>query len=254
MTKSTETSPRSGRSTSGAYQVFMLMLCVFALAVIGYDAIGRPDKHTREILLFADTVLCLAFLIDFLVSFFKAPNRWRYFYTWGWVDLASSIPSGVLTFRLLRLGRVARIVRVLRVLRGVRATRTVTSFILTKRAQSTFLAAALLSILFVFLGSIAILQIEKVPGANISTPTDALWWAFETVTSVDYGDRYPVTTEGRVVAGLLVVVGAALFGTLAGSAAMWFLAPSQEQEKKEFSELRDEIAELKDLLKARKTG
>ena len=168
--------------------------------------------------------------------------------------MASSIPSGALPIRMLRLGRVARIVRVLRILRGVRATRTVTSFILTKRAQSTFLAAALLSILFVFLGSIAILQIEKVPGANISTPTDALWWAFETVTSVDYGDRYPVTGEGRLVAGLLVIVGAALFGTLAGSAAMWFLAPSQEQEKKEFAELRDEIAELKQLLKERKTG
>jgi voltage-gated potassium channel len=254
MTDASNSSRNQARPTSGAYQVFMMVLCVFALAVLGYDAIGKPDAHTREILVFTDTALCIAFLIDFLVSFFKAPNRWRYFYTWGWMDLASSIPSGALPIRMLRLGRVARIVRVLRILRGVRATRTVTSFILTKRAQSTFLAAALLSILFVFLGSIAILQIEKVPGANISTPTDALWWAFETVTSVDYGDRYPVTGEGRLVAGLLVVVGAALFGTLAGSAAMWFLAPSQQKEQEDIAELRVDIAELKELLKARKEG
>jgi hypothetical protein len=75
MTSSSQASPRAGNPSSGAYQVFTLMLCVFALAVLGYDAIGRPDARTREILLFADRVLCIAFLVDFLISFFKAPNR-----------------------------------------------------------------------------------------------------------------------------------------------------------------------------------
>ena len=226
---------------SGAYQIFMLGLSVYALAAIGYEAIAKPDEDVRRILSHADLLLCTAFLIDFVISFFRAPNRWRYFFTWGWIDLASSIP----TISVLRWGRVARIVRVIRLLRAVRATKTISRFVIEKRTQSTFAAAALLSILFVFLGSVAILQIEKAPGANIHGPSDALWWAFETVTSVDYGDRYPVTTEGRLIAALLVVVGTALFGALAGSVAVWFLAPTQEKERREIAELREDIAELR---------
>jgi len=240
------------RSSSGAYQVFMLVLSVFALAAIGFEAIARPGGDIKDLLSYTDTALCVAFFIDFVISHVRAPNRWRYLYTWGWIDLASSIPTVFGGSRWLRVGRVARILRVVRLLRAVRATKTITRYVIERRAESTFLAAALLSILFIFLGSVAILQVEKVPGANIGGPGDALWWAFGTVTSADYGDRYPVTTEGRLIAVLLVVVGAALFGALAGSVAMWFLAPSQEREQREISDMRNDIAELKQLLKARK--
>ena len=247
-------SPAPARSSSGAYQVFMLVLSVFAIAAIGYEVIARPGGDVQKLLSHADTALCVAFLIDFVISLVRAPNRWRYLYTWGWIDLASSIPSEALALRLFRLGRVARIVRVVRVFRAVRATKTISKYVIEKRAESTFLAAALLFVLFIFLGSVAILQVEKIPGANIDGPGDALWWAFGTLTSADYGDRYPVTTEGRLVSVFLVVVGAALFGALAGSVAMWFLAPSQEKERKDIAELRDDIAELKEMLKARKSG
>jgi voltage-gated potassium channel len=154
----------------------------------------------------------------------------------------------------LRWGRIARIIRVVRLLRAVRATKTISRYVLERRAESTFLAAMLLSILFVFLGSVAILEVEKVPGANIDGPGDALWWAFETVTSVDYGDAYPVTTEGRLLAALLVIIGAALFGALAGSVAVWFLAPSEEKERREIAELREDIEELTRAIKRMTEG
>jgi voltage-gated potassium channel len=229
----------------------MLVLSLYALAAIGYEEIGNPGDDIRQVLSYADFMLCVAFLIDFVISLVKAPNRWRYLSTWGWIDLASSIPTVLIpAISALRWGRVARIVRVIRLLRAVRATKTISKFVIEKRAQSTFLAAALLSILFVVLGSIAILQIETAPGGNIHTGGEALWWAFETVTSVDYGDVYPVTTEGRLIAALLVIVGAGLFGALAGSVALWFLAPSQERERKEIAELREDIAELKRVVEA----
>jgi len=61
------------------------------------------------------------------------------------------------------------------------------------------LAVALVSLLLVVFSSIAILQVEQVPDANIQTPEHALWWAFVTVTTVGYEDKYPVTTEGRII-------------------------------------------------------
>jgi voltage-gated potassium channel len=228
----------------------MLVLSVYALAAIGYEAIAKPGPELRKLLFYTDTALCAAFLIDFVISLVKAPDRRRYFFMWGWIDLASSIP--VVSF--LRWGRIARIIRVVRLLRAVRATKTISRYVLERRAESTFLAAMLLSILFVFLGSVAILEVEKVPGANIDGPGDALWWAFETVTSVDYGDAYPVTTEGRLLAALLVIIGAALFGALAGSVAVWFLAPSEEKERREIAELREDIEELTRAIKRMTEG
>jgi len=72
-------------------------------------------------------------------------------------------------------------------------------------------------------GSISILQFETAPESNIKTAEDAIWWAFVTITTVGYGDRYPVTTEGRIIAAFLMITGVALFGTFTGFIAAWFM-------------------------------
>jgi voltage-gated potassium channel len=77
----------------------------------------------------------------------------------------------------------------------------------TKRTESAFLAVALVAILLLIGSSISILQVETAPESNIKTADDALWWALSTITTVGYGDRYPVTPEGRFVAGLLMCAG-----------------------------------------------
>src|SRR3972149_6773059 len=70
-----------------------------------------------------------------------------------------------------------------------------------------------------------VLHFEDVPEANIKGPEDAVWWAFVTMTTVGYGDRFPVTSEGRLAGALLMVAGVGLFGTFSGFVAAWFLAP-----------------------------
>ena len=229
------------KPSSGAYQLFMLVLCLYALVALAIGAWPTTDAGTKKILSYADTAICVPFFIDFVASFVRSRDRWRYMYTWGWIDLLSSIP--VIPF--VRWGRVARVVRIFRLLRAVRATKTISSFMLEKRAQSVFAVAALLAILFVFVGSIAILQFETTPTSTIHTPEEAIWWAVETMANVDYGDRRPVTTEGRVVAALLMIVGAGLFGVLAGSVAAWFLGPTQKKEESEIAQMRDEITRLR---------
>jgi voltage-gated potassium channel len=104
------------------------------------------------------------------------------------------------------------------------------------------------------------IQIEQVPEANIKTPEDALWWAVVTVTTVGYGDRYPVTSEGRIVASIVIVAGVALYATFTGFVASWFLGPKSEGKNKdgaspppsaELALLRQDVAELKQLLRDR---
>jgi voltage-gated potassium channel len=232
---------------SGAYQFFMLALCLFALAGLATDTLLPKASPVRDVLRYADTAICALFFVDFLLQLKRAPNRWRYFSRWGWIDLLSSIPM----VDVLRVGRAARVMRIFRVVRGVRSTKLLADFILGRRAQGAFLAATLVSLLLVVFASIAVLQFEQVAGANITTADDAVWWAIVTLTTVGYGDRYPITGEGRVVAGLLMIAGVGLFGTFSGYVASWFLAPGEKKGQSDMDALRAEIAALRGLIEQR---
>jgi voltage-gated potassium channel len=238
MTTSTSLSP--------SYQLFMLALCVYALASLVVSTVVPEDSETYQILAHADFVVCLVFLADFIISLSRAEHKLRYLYTWGWLDLLSSIPM----LDAARWGRAARIVRILRVLRGIRATRILAGVALEKRSQSTSLAAALLGLLLLVVASVSILQVETGPASNITTAEDAIWWALSTITTVGYGDRYPVTPEGRVIAGILMCAGVGLFGMFSGFLAAWFVSPESRDERHEIQALREEIRELRALIES----
>ena len=89
----------------------------------------------------------------------------------------------------------------------------------------------LLVLLVLEFGSIAVLYFEQnAPGANITTGGDALWWAFVSITTVGYGDKFPTTPGGRVSAFFVLAAGVGLFGVLSGYLANFFLTPSSEDE------------------------
>ena len=96
----------------------------------------------------------------------------------------------------------------------------------------------------VVFASIAVLQFEPAAGGNIRSAQDAMWWAVATMTTVGYGDVYPTTPEGRLVAVFLMVAGVGLFGVLSGLIASRFLSPS---EKRQDVELAEVLALLKEL-------
>jgi voltage-gated potassium channel len=234
------------KAPSPAYQFFMLTLCIYALAVLAVQRISHIEPGTQSVLDYADYVVCSFFLLDFFISLWRAPNKWRYFAAWGWLDLLSSIP----TMDVARWGRAARVLRVFRVLRGLRATKLLASLVM-RRAEGTFLAASLVALLLVTFCSIAVLHFETEPDSNIKTAEDAVWWAFTTITTVGYGDRYPVTSEGRFVAGILMAAGVGLFGTFSGFLAAWFLGSAQDdQTNADLLALRQEIASLRGALEA----
>lgn len=222
----------------------MLVLSILSLSILAVAAMGALDPERTSILQFADLVVCAMFFVDFLLSLYRAPNRMRYFLRWGWLDLLSSIPM----IDALRITRLARILRVLQLIRGVKATRILAQFILSRRAENTFMAVTLVSLLLVVVSSIAILYFEAVPGANIRTAGDALWWAVTTITTTGYGDHFPITPGGRIVAATLMIGGVALFGTLSGFVASWFLRPSEELRDAEIATLIKEVRELKQRL------
>jgi len=241
----------AGRATDvGPYQLFILALSLFVLFALAIQSTTELEPGTRTILEYADFGVCLLFLADFVLSLARAPNRLAYLARWGWIDLLSSVPA----LDQLRWGRAARVLRVLRVLRGVRASKILSGFILQRRSESAFLAVALLSIVLLVSGSIAVLQFEVgAEGANIKSAEDALWWAITTITTVGYGDRYPITTEGRILAAGLMVAGVGLFGTFTGFVASWFLEAPAAQQTHDLDEIRADLAALRALIEHRST-
>jgi voltage-gated potassium channel len=234
----------SNSSRAQAYQLVVLALCVYAILAMAVERFVTLTPDTRTLIDYIDWAVCLLFGIDFVYNLATAPNRWRYFVTWGWIDLLSSIPM----VDVLRIGRAARIMRIFRVLRGIRATRVLSAFLLNRRSEGMFLSVALMSFLLLVLASASVLQFETVPESNIKGAEDAMWWAYTTMTTVGYGDRFPVTSEGRLVGILLMTAGVGLFGTFSGFVATWFLAPTANKSQSEIELLRTEIAELRSLI------
>jgi voltage-gated potassium channel len=231
----------------GPYDFFMICFCLFSLilfVLLAFDTFIHIDIDILAVLLWFDTAICIIFLFDFLLSLWRAENRWRYFMTWGWIDLLSSIPS----YDFLRWGRAFRIFRIFRLMRGIHASRLLANFILMKRKQSAFFAVVMISFLVITFSSVGVLQFEVAPDSNIKGPSDAIWWSIVTLTTVGYGDRFPVTPEGRAIGAILMIAGIGLFGTLSGFIASWFLSPIQKKDESEIDILRREISELRSLI------
>ena len=231
----------SAHTVDTPYQLFMLALCVWALAVLAVGSFAKWDESTRSILEYADLAVCLMFFVDFVVTLTKTEHKLRYLATWGWIDLLSSIP----TIDALRWGRAARVTRILRVLRGVKSARELTHFVIERRTESAVLASLLIALLLLVASSIAVLEFEVPDGGNIASAQDAMWWSISTMTTVGYGDRYPITAEGRIVAVFLMAAGAGLFATLSGAVASWFLSPVARQADTERAEIKELLLELR---------
>jgi ion channel len=205
------------------YELFIVALTGLSLVNI-VILVGPFNVDTKQVAGIIDAVLCIAFLTDVAVRLYLADPWQAYFIgRQGYLDLLGSLPLPIV--RLLRIVRMQRgIVRV----RSLGERRIVRRLI-HERAQTALLFATFLVIFIVEIGSILIVEAEKgAPNANIRTGGDAVWWAMVTVATVGYGDKYPVTAPGRVIAVLMIISGVGLFGVFTGYVARVFLAPRPE--------------------------
>ena len=207
---------------STGYEIFIGSLSVLSIVnlVLLY---AIQDDALDTVLYVMNAILSAVFLIDFTFRLFTAESKRHYFFRmFGWADLLASLP-----FQQLKILRIFRLVRVFRLLRAY-GVRNIVRSLLDARASSALLTLLLMGLLVLQFGSLEILHIEQnAPGANITTASDALWYVIVTISTVGYGDRYPVTNEGRIIGSLIIVVGVGIFGTFTGYLANLFLAPSK---------------------------
>jgi voltage-gated potassium channel len=217
--------------------VGLALLSIYGMAALAaYYLLDLPEP-TRQLLDSYDDVICILFITDFVVRLWLAKPKWD-FLRWGWIDLLASIPQ----YNYVRLGRFIYVYWVARRLATFPSPRALIDHLYKNRARSIFATAFLLAVLLAGVCSILILEAEALlPAANIRTPADALWWAWVTVCTVGYGDKFPVSNFGRVVAGVLMTAGITLFGTLAGLLSSYFLRAILKSEEREVERLRREV-------------
>jgi voltage-gated potassium channel len=206
------------------FQIAILVLSLVVLCALAADTVFELPPEVRDVIQSADAVICVILLADFFVRLNRAESKLA-FMKWGWIDLIASIPS----LDVLRWGRLVRVLRVIRLLRGVRFVHRVLGMILENKMQGGAVSLGLTAFLLVTFSSVSILVFERDERANIKSAEDAIWWSIATVTTVGYGDKYPVTTEGRVVGVVLMVCGVGMFAGLSGLVASLFLGGQQRK-------------------------
>lgn len=97
------------------------------------------------------------------------------------------------------------------------------AYVFKDKIQGTLTSVTILAVLLIIFSSIAILQVENAPNSNTQTAEDAIWWSYVTITTVGYGDSYPVTTEGRIIAMFLMTTSVGFFGTFTAYIASIFV-------------------------------
>ena len=212
----------------GYLNILVLILSIYVLGALLIDSIFQLPPEVSKVLDITDNIICGVFFIDFCVRFYKSENKLKFMH-WGWIDLISSIPA----LDILRAGRALRLIRLLRIIRAFKSIKNIVNHIFKNRANGAVTSVSIIGILLIIFSSIGILQVENAPESNIKTAEDALWWAYETITIVGYGDKFPVTTEGRLIAAVLMIAGIGLFGTFTAFVSSWFVTGKKQNIKGE---------------------
>lgn len=206
----------------------IVFLIIFSILSIVMESVGSFYARYKFFFDISDWVVVSIFMLEYLANIYVAKRTFGYIFSvWGIIDFLAIIPTiltGGIDLRALKILRVARVLRFLRLLRMLRLLK------LAKNASSEYEESKLakfdtlkmdLSIYFIALFSALVLfstaefYIERgVANTQFTSIPNAMWWCIVTMTTVGYGDMYPVTPLGRVVAGFAMLTGVALFGLL----------------------------------------
>ncbi|HEX3794752.1 MAG TPA: potassium channel family protein [Acidimicrobiales bacterium] len=185
-----------------------------------------------------DYTVWALFSLEYIIKLWLAPNRGRFFRSHILDLLIVAVPF----FRPLRMGRLVRLLRLARVgVVLVETLRRARSILTHNGFHFVVLAAGIL--VFACAGLVTFAE-RHAPGSNIHDFGQGLWWAIVTVTTVGYGDRYPVTPFGQGVAVLLMLVGIGLIGTLTATVASYFVQEKTTATDERLERIESLLAQL----------
>ncbi|MEX0287448.1 MAG: ion transporter [Paracoccaceae bacterium] len=200
----------------------VIALIVVSVVVVTMESV--PEMQARFGTLFARLELALVavFLLEFALRALCHPRPKEYIFSvWGLIDLLSFLPAIVflspdlMALRTLRLFRLVRLFKLLRI--GKAFDRLIAAF---SGIRDELMVLLMVAIVALFLSAVGIYIFEReAQPENFGSIPSSLWWAIATLTTVGYGDVYPITTGGRIFTAFVVLIGLGLVATPAGLVA-----------------------------------
>jgi voltage-gated potassium channel len=219
-------------SGMGLYFNFFIQFLII-VSIVNFTILTLPNLSTKTQEIINDLeVFCVAvFTIEYLVRIYAAKSRVRFFFSFfGLVDLIAILPFYLALGMDLKTLRAIRLFRILRLFKFLRYGNTLAkmkkSFNIIKRELFLFTLATLLLLYF---SSIGIYYFENEAQPEVFTSLfDAMWWSVATLTTVGYGDVYPITNGGKIFASAIVFIGLGLVAIPTGLIASSLTKAFQE--------------------------
>lgn len=222
---------------SSAYDIVMMISILISIIPLAF-------KQTYWFFVYTDIVTAVLFVIDYILRLITADYKmkkqsWisfvKYPFTpWAIIDLVSILPSiAVLNsgFKLLRLFRIFRTFRVFRVFKALRYSKSIMIIIkVIRNSKDALLAVCTLAIGYILISALVIFNVES---NSFDTFFDAVYWATVSLTTVGYGDIYPITKAGRIITMISSMFGIAIVALPAGIITAGYMdALNEEKDKK----------------------
>lgn len=207
----------------------LVVVSLIFLIAYSWQVIAMPTGTEHLVTELAIFLTWAVFLADYIVTMILTEKSKR----WTLMNIVNLAVVVLPIFRTLRLLRVVSLLRVLNRATSLAFRAKVMSYVVSSASLLTYI------------GALAALDAERAAdGAKILNFGDSLWWAFITITTVGYGDFYPVTLEGRMISVGLTVAGISLIGLVTVTMGAWVLATLEKIRAEELAEEEDDDVEL----------
>lgn len=205
----------AGRKFDLAIQALILV----SLVTFSIETIPELSSETRYWLHVVEVFTVAVFTIEYALRFYVADNRLRFTFSfYGLIDLLAILPFYISTGVDLRAIRVIRLFRIFRILKFLRYTRAINR--LSRAAyeiREEMILYLLATSIFLFLASVGIYYFERdTQPEQFGSVFHCLWWSVITLTTVGYGDAYPLTLGGRIFTGVILLLGIGIIAVPTG--------------------------------------
>jgi voltage-gated potassium channel len=187
----------------------LTLLAVVFLVAYSYPAfVSQVSPGFQNLIDIVQWICWGAFVLDLVFGIVNAQSKKEYLLKHP-LEIASSLLPFLRPLRLMRVISFGGL--------AIQKVAIGRQFAITLKVAITTLFVAYISAVQITISE------RMVDGSNIKNFGDGLWWAMTTVTTVGYGDKFPVTTEGRILAVALMIMGISLVGVITASVAAWFV-------------------------------
>jgi voltage-gated potassium channel len=217
------------------FDIFIQVLIVLSICTFSVETLPNISDSLRDILYWFEVFCVIVFSIEYVLRIYFSPKKLRYIFSfYGIIDFLAIMPF-YLSFGIdLRSLRMFRIFRIFRILKLVRYNRALTRFSKAAiEAREEIILFMILTGILIYLSAVGIYYFEhEAQPEKFSSVFSSLWWSISTLTTVGYGDVYPITLGGKTFTFFILIIGLGVITVPAGlvSSALTKTVKQQNEE------------------------